>query len=157
MMMEKEIISGMLGVSSVNTALGIMCDEGNIICSLAREAEAVDIDPEKAFLEYESVNRKNLQEHIVFCGNPVTFLKKKIEEEKQFDMVVVNTDRLEKSHDIWKLIGILAPSVVVLGYREQEKGEYNRQLMRTNGFQIMKQEIELNRHITEKFCVGMQQ
>ena len=155
--MEKEVITDKLGVNLVNTALEIMCDEGNIICSLAKEAEAVDIDPERAYLEYESANRKNLQEHMVFCGNPVAFLKKKIEEEKQFDMVVVNTDRLEKSRDIWKLIGILAPPVVILGYREQEKGEYNRQLMRTSGFRIMKQEVELNHHITEKFCVGVQQ
>lgn len=46
-------------------------------------------------------------------------------------MIVVNTDRLEKSCDIWKMIGILAPPVAVLGYREPERGEYNRSLMRT--------------------------
>lgn len=156
-MIEKEVMTSILGIGSVNTALEIMCDEGNIICSLAREAEAVDTDPEKAYFEYASVNRKKSYEHIVFCGNPVTFLRKKIAEEKKVDMIVVNTDRLEKSCDIWKMISILAPSIVVLGYREQEKGEYNRRLMRTSGFRIMKQEVELNRQMSEKFCVGVQQ
>lgn len=47
-MIEKEVITGILGIGSVNTALEIMCDEGNVICSLAREAETVDTDPEKA-------------------------------------------------------------------------------------------------------------
>lgn len=64
-------------------------------------------------------------------------------------MIVVNTDRLEKSCDIWKMIGILAPPVVVLGYREPERGEYNRSLMRTCGFRIVKQEVQLHRQISD--------
>lgn len=64
-------------------------------------------------------------------------------------MIVVNTDRLEKSCDIWKMIGIRAPPVAVLGYREPERGEYNRSLMQTCGFRIVKQEVQLHRQISD--------
>ena len=70
-----------------------------------------------------------LWEKICFIGE--AHEKFYYDKKKQIDMIVVNTDRLEKSCDIWKMIGILAPPVAVLGYREPERGEYNRSLMRT--------------------------
>ena len=154
MAIEKEKISDILGIRPVDTALEIMCDEGNKICSLAKEVKTVETDPKKAYVEYENVNGDNSRRHFVFCGNPVIFLKKMIAEKARVDLVEVNTDRLADPPAIWKLIGILAPPIVILGYRDKEKGAYHRDLMQSSGFKIIKQEVELNEDISEKFCVG---
>lgn len=154
MVVEKELIREIFGNSSVDTALEILCDEGHIFCSMAKSAETIETDVKKAYLEYQNTDCEKSLRHMIFCGNPCTFLEKKIDEGVRPDLIVVNTDRIRKAGELWKLIGQLMPSRVILGYREPGNGIYNKQLMVKNGFQIMKQEVKINDAISEKFCVG---
>lgn len=151
---EKELLNNVLGIESADTALEIMRDEGNFICLLAREVETIETDPEKAYSEYGGDSREKTCNHMVFCGNPFAFLKKKISEKAQIDIILVNADRLKEPRKIWNMIGTLNPSRVILCYRESRKGVFNKKLMVANGFKITKQEVEFDNGISEKFCVG---
>lgn len=153
-MMDRKEVAEILEINQVESALEIMCDDGSIICSLAKQTEAIETDSVRAYLEYEKVNRKKFRRHMVFCGNPVRFLEKKIVEGTKFDIVVVNTDRLEEADAVWKQIGRLTPQKVILGYRKADRGDYNKKLMMKNGYQIIKPEVILDRDMSEKFCVG---
>lgn len=154
MVVGEEFITETFGIGSVDTALEILCDEGHIFCSLAKEAETIEEDPQKAYQEYKNTVYQNSSKHMIFCGNPCDFLEKKIEDGDRFDLIVVNTDRIRKASRLWELIGMLTPSKVILGYREPERGRHNKHLMVMNGFEIMKEEVKMNDEISERFCVG---
>lgn len=157
MITEKEQLTKSLRLGSEYRVLEVMSDESGFSSELAKTVKEIETIEEDAGMAC-SVSWKDLRvkvyNHFVFCGHPYDFLKKKIEEQAKIDMIIVNADRLEQNEEIWNLIEQLGPRLVLLTYREIRKGEYNKRLMKTGGFKVIKQNSELSNAIAKRYCVG---
>lgn len=157
MVAEKEQLTKIFSVSSEYLVLEIMSDESGFISKLAKnvsEVETIEEDSGMACSASWNDLHTKVHNHFVFCGHPYDFLKKKIEEHAKIDIIIVNADRLERSDEIWSLIERLEPRWVLLTYRENRIGEYNKRLMKAGGFKVVKQDSELNNVVSKRFCVG---
>ena len=157
MVAEQEQLIKELSMGANDRVLEIMSDEGEFISLFidnVDEVETIEVDPGLTYLTSWKEFQSNVHNHFVFCGHPYYFLKKKIEDHAEVDIIIVNADRMDRSREIWGLIGILEPRWVILTYTELKVGEHNKRLMEACGFKIMKQEVDLNNGIFKKFCVG---
>lgn len=146
-----------LDLDTQASVLEIMTGESDMIHSFVkgvRQVETIEADPASAYLaSWKSVQARE-QKHLVFCGQPHTFLRQKIDNYAKIDIVMIHADRLEHSRKVWSLIAILKPRWVILAYSNSRKGKYNKKLMEINGFKIIKQEGDITNGISERFCVG---
>ena len=157
MVAEKEQLTKSLRLGAECRVLEVMSDESGFSSELAkmvREIETIEEDSGHICSASWKDLRAKVCNHFVFCGRPYDFIKKKIEEQAKIDMIIVNADRLEQNEEIWSQIEQLAPRLVLLTYREIRIGEYNKRLMKADGFKVVKQDSELSNAIAKRYCVG---
>ncbi len=157
MIAEREQVIKSLDLDSNDNVLEILTGERNFVSSMfeeIRQVETIESDPALAYsASWKSVQVK-AENHAVFCGHPHVFLQQKVDNGVEVDGVIVHADRLECPRKVWSMIALLDPLWVILTYKDASKGKYNKRLMETNGFTIMKQEGDSKNGISERFCVG---
>lgn len=157
MIAEREQVIKSLDLDSNDNVLEILTGERNFVSSMfeeIRQVETIESDPALAYsASWKSVQVK-AENHAVFCGHPHVFLQQKVDNGVEVDGVIVHADRLECPRKVWSMIALLDPLWVILTYKDAGKGKYNKRLMETNGFTIMKQEGDSKNGISERFCVG---
>lgn len=157
MIAEREQVIKSLDLESNDNVLEILTGERNFVSSMfeeIRQVETIESDPALAYsASWKSVQVK-AENHAVFCGHPHVFLQQKVDNGVEVDGVIVHADRLECPRKVWSMIALLDPLWVILTYKDAGKGKYNKRLMETNGFTIMKQEGDSKNGISERFCVG---
>ena len=157
MIAEREQVIKSLDLGSNDNVLEILTGERNFISSIFEEikqVETIESDPALAYSASWKSVQMNVKNHFVFCGLPHVFLQQKVDNEAEVDGVIIHVDRLEFPRKVWSMIALLDPLWVILTYNDIGKGKYNKRLMETNGFTILKQEGDYKNGISERFCVG---
>lgn len=144
-----------LGINE--SALEILSGNGRGIGSFrgkVHEMETIEVDPEQAYSgTWKSASLK-VENHFIFCGNPYIFLKKKIENQADYEVVIVHADRLEYPRKVWNLIEQLRPFWIILAYKSLGVGKYNKRLMEAHGFETIWQECDSEDGIEEKIYIA---
>lgn len=157
MIAEREQVIKSLDLDSNDNVLEILTGERNFVSSMfeeIRQVETIESDPALAYSASWKSVQVRAENHAVFCGHPHVFLQQKVDNGVEVDGVIVHADRLECPRKVWSMIALLDPLWVILTYKDAGKGKYNKRLMETNGFTIMKQEGDSKNGISERFCVG---